>query len=50
MHDVTWTPDARLNQNVCMNTRLWSVTVPLGFCAAFCSTSSCLHLEDRTDS
>lgn len=24
---------------------LYSITVPLGFCAAFCSTSSCLHLR-----
>ena len=30
-----------------MKSHLWSITVPLGLCAAFCSTSSCLHLEDR---
>lgn len=26
---------------------LYSITVPLGFCAAFCSTSSCLHLRQQ---
>lgn len=32
----------------CKN-HLYSITVPLGFCAAFCSTSSCLHLRQEED-
>lgn len=30
----------------CKN-HLYSITVPLGLCAAFCSTSSCLHLRQE---
>lgn len=26
---------------------LYSVTLPLGLCAAFCSTASCLHLTQK---